>query len=119
MHQGRQRVLAHQGPGGSRQLIIGDRLRHGLVAVQRTQVGEQGMAAVEQSQLGLLPWRDVVGEDRTSQLPRWAGGGEVVGQNPLPKRFRHDQPPVLDPEEGLRLTQVGRRRRRHDPIDHA
>ena len=100
------------------ELRIGRRLPDGLEAGEEAQVGERRMAAVQQPQLHRLERSDVVGELGADGLPRRSLGREAVLDHPLPERLGHDRHRVVDAEEARRLGDVGRRGRRHDPVDH-
>lgn len=103
-------VLAHQ------------RVVHGLVdeaiTLEKAQVGQGQVAAVEQLDLHLFVGRDVVGELHADLLPGGPAADELVFQHPLHEGLADHRPGVLDAVLRGQLLAVRGAGHRGDAIDH-
>lgn len=76
------------------------------------------MARVEHPQLECFPRLHVGDQHRSGELPRWAGGGEVVLDHPLPERLGDHRRLVPQPGPRPHLREVVGGGGGHDPVDH-
>ena len=88
------------------------------VALQKAQVGEGQVAAVEQLDLHFFIGRDVVGELHADLFPGRAAGDELVFHHPLQKRLAHHRPGIVDAVALEQLLTVGGAGHRGDAVDH-
>ncbi len=91
-------VLDHQAAHERRELRIPHRLRHGLVAGERAQIGERGMRAVQQAQLGALESGDVARDRHADRCPIGLRSAHAFLDHPLRERFALHGPPIDDAE---------------------
>ena len=88
---------------------VGDRVRHRLEPLGDAREGEDAVCPVEEPELAVLPWLDVIDEAGAGTLPARPPGGELPCQHPVGERLGHDL--ALG---GLRCDAVDRRAHERD-----
>nr|GEX10615.1 hypothetical protein [Tanacetum cinerariifolium] len=114
----RGNVQAHVGAN----VVHEQRVVHGFVnepiALQRAQVGQCQVAAVEQLDLHLLVRRDVVGKLHADLFPGRAAVDEFVFQHPLHEGFADHRPGIVDAFLVMQLQAVGAAGHGRDAVNH-
>ncbi len=104
-----------------------DERRHGLVGhrfVDEDQpgeireVGQHGVAGIQQAELVELPRVDIVGDDDTDRFERRSPGDEGIFDHPLDERLGNHGPPVDEAVTVPKMVSVGIGGDWRDAIDH-
>ena len=108
--EARREILGHEQFDELRQLLVAHRIGDGLVAAQQAEIGERGMRAVDQAQLGAIVDADVLRERDADRLPVGVAHRRHVFDHPLRERLALDGPLVDDAGERLARACAAHRR---------
>ena len=88
------------------------------IALEKAQVSQGQMAAIEQFDFHFFIGRHVVGKLHADGLPGRAAIAELVFQHPLDKRLAHHWPGIVDTQLIVQLQAMGIAGHGRDAVDH-
>ena len=94
------------------------RVGDGAAAVEDAEVGDQGVRAVEQTELDQFVGFDLVADDRSGAIPGGSAGGEVVFEDPHREFLGGHRAAVVDAEQLADVGDGSAGGRGHDSVDH-
>ncbi len=116
--QVRRDVQVHVGAHVRHEHRVVHGLVHEPVTLEKAQVGQRQVAAVEQADLHFFIGRHVIGELHPHFFPGRAAVDEVVFQHPLHKGFAHHWPGIVDAVLVVQLQAMGGAGHGRNAVDH-